>query len=102
VRRQGRSTSSSGQVTAEFALIVGAIAVGCIVGILFLSNGINSLFQDPAQHLPSGQPFTPPVSPPAGTYPTTVEQCRNGGWRDFAGFTSEADCESYVTSHAGP
>jgi hypothetical protein len=100
VRRLGRRTSSSGQVTAEYAVILGAIAIGCIVAILFLSNGINGLFHDPVP-LPSHEPFTPPVSPPAGTYPTTLEQCRNGGWRDFAGFTSEADCESYVTSHAG-
>jgi hypothetical protein len=30
--------------------------------------------------------------------PTTKEQCKNGGWRNFPGFKSQGDCVSFVAT----
>jgi hypothetical protein len=32
------------------------------------------------------------------TVPTSKDQCRNGGWRNFPGFKNEGDCVSYVAT----
>ncbi len=37
---------------------------------------------------------TPPPPPP----PTTTEQCKNGGWKAFPGFTNQGDCVSFVAT----
>jgi hypothetical protein len=84
-------------VTAEYAVIVGLIAVGCIVALVWLATPINRLFHEPAT-LPSQQPFTPPVHQSDPPEPTSLEDCLNGGWQGF-GFASQADCEAYVNSH---
>jgi hypothetical protein len=31
--------------------------------------------------------------------PTSKEQCKNGGWRNFPGFKNQGDCVSYVATH---
>jgi len=46
------------------------------------------------------QTFTPgPPPPPAA--PTSADQCKNGGWRDYPalGFKNQGDCVSYVATH---
>jgi hypothetical protein len=84
-------------VTAEYAVIVGLIAVGCIVALLWLGKPINALFHEPT-NLPNEQPFTPPVHQSDPSAPASLEDCLNGGWQSF-GFASQADCEAYVNSH---
>jgi len=43
---------------------------------------------------------TPVGTPTAGGTPTSVEQCRNDGWRTFTNprFKNQGDCVSYVAS----
>ncbi len=100
MQRPGRRTSDCGQVTAEYALILGAIAVACIVALVWLAHPLDKLFRDPTL-LPSEQPFTPPLLPGNSPEPTSFADCESGGWQTFA-FASQADCEAYVTSHQGP
>ena len=81
--------SEPGQVQAEYALVVAAIAVGCIVAVLFVGGALSGLFDSSARPLtPGSGPFTPPSAP--ADYPTTVAQCENGGWESFPQFESEA------------
>ena len=45
---------------------------------------------------------TTPVGTPApGGAPTSVDQCKDGGWRNFTNprFKNQGDCVSYVASH---
>jgi hypothetical protein len=102
MRRLGRPTSTTGQVTAEFSLLIGVIAVGCILAILVLMNGIGGLFPD-SSPTPSGHsPFQPPKSSSDVRFPTSIDQCLNDGWRDYTAlnFESQADCENYVNDQA--
>ena len=34
----------------------------------------------------------------AQPFPTAKDQCKNGGWRNFAGFKNQGDCVSYVAT----
>ena len=100
VERLGRRPAERAQVTAEYALILGGIAVACILALLWLAHPIDRLFRDPTV-LPSEQPFTPPARTGDAPEPASLADCENGGWQTFA-FASETDCEDYVTSHQGP
>jgi Flp pilus assembly pilin Flp len=85
-----------GQAMSEHAIILGAIAVGCIVAVLFLGGGIFDLFGSTSKPL-SRQPLTPPVQ--GGLpYPTSLEECEDGGWHDFPQFANEEACREYVES----
>jgi hypothetical protein len=35
----------------------------------------------------------------APALPTSKDQCKNGGWRNFLGFKNEGDCVSFVATH---
>jgi hypothetical protein len=35
----------------------------------------------------------------AQPFPTSKDQCTNGGWRDFPGFRNQCDCVSFVVRH---
>lgn len=93
MRRCSRS-GNAGQVTAELALIVGAIAVVCMLALLYLSGGINRLFDSASDPMAPGGPFTPPT--PAQVFPTSLDQCAEPGWRDFPQFSDQTACEVYV------
>lgn len=80
---------------AEYAILVGAIAVACSFGILFLSGGVDHLFGSTSKPMRTA-PFHPPSPPPELTYPTSLAQCEHGGWRDFPQFASETECVDYV------
>jgi len=43
---------------------------------------------------------TPTPTPAAGETPTSVEQCKDGGWRNFTNprFKNQGDCVSFVAS----
>ena len=30
--------------------------------------------------------------------PTSKDQCKNGGWRDFSQFKNQGDCDSFVNT----
>ena len=89
---------SSGQTLAEYAVIVAAIAVACMVAVLFLAAGIQGRFD--STNGPSPQaPFVPPRSPGL-SYPAKLEDCEDGGWKNYAQFESEEQCKDYVESLA--
>jgi hypothetical protein len=35
----------------------------------------------------------------APPFPTSKDQCKNGGWRNFPGFKNQGDCVSFVATH---
>ena len=34
----------------------------------------------------------------AQPFPTSKDQCKNGGWRTFGGFKNQGDCVSFVAT----
>lgn len=89
-----RSGSELGQASAEYAVVVGAIVLVCIAAALFLGLAIRGQFgeaSDPAQRAP----FEPPRSPPV-TWPITLADCEDGGWRNYPQFRNERECRDYV------
>ena len=88
----------SGQTLAEYAVVVAGIAVVCALAALFLSGAIGGHVRATAEV--AGQPHVAPLEPPATpilTWPTTIGQCAAGGWRSFAQFDTEAECNDYVS-----
>ena len=84
---------------AEYAVILGGIALVCVVAALFIGATIKGRFDSTDTPTPAA-PFTPPRPTPAPqiTYPTRLEECEHGGWRDFPQFASEPDCRDYIDS----
>lgn len=88
--------SESGHAMAEYAVILAGIVVVCLVAALLLGAIIRGRFESTNTPTPAA-PFTPPPIPaPQRTYPTRLEECQDGGWRDFPQFASEAECRNYV------
>ena len=90
-----RLHSEYGQTSVETVLIAAAIALGCLVAAIFLSSSIRGIFgsiPDPSEPQPSA-PFVPPA---VVVVPVTVEDCLNGGWRNYPQFTSQAQCVQFV------
>jgi Flp pilus assembly pilin Flp len=83
----------SGQAAAEYALLLGGIALVCIVALMALGGGIGGLFESNGQQL-----GTPPRIVPSEPiqYPTTLEECVDPGWHTYPQFESQAECEEYV------
>lgn len=78
---------------SEYALILGGIALVCVLAVLFLGERISGLFESTAQPIaPTSQQPTSPSVP----YPLAISDCRDGGWQSFPQFTSEGACEDWV------
>jgi hypothetical protein len=88
---------SSGQTLAEYAVIIAAIAVTCLIAVLFLVAATRGRFDSTDQPYPQA-PFVPPPSPTL-SYPTKLEDCEHGGWKNYAQFRNEAECKKYVEEH---
>ena len=95
---QEKLKRESGQTMAEYALLLGGLAIVCIVAVVFLGGRIGDLFGGTGASLQHG-PFIPP-SPKKSPllYPATIEDCQDGGWRNFPQFANEAECKEYVRS----
>jgi Flp pilus assembly pilin Flp len=97
---QERGHTESGQVSGEYAIIGGVIALVCIVVLVVFSTGVRGQFQqagEGAQHAPAQQaPMPAPIPSDTLRWPATTAECEDGGWRNFAQFESEADCREYV------
>jgi Flp pilus assembly pilin Flp len=90
----------SGQALGEYAILVGGIAIVCVLAVLFLSGALNGLFGSAAKPVQPPGVFRPPTRTPGLTWPTRVEDCEQGGWRNYAQFVDEKDCKEYVKSLA--
>ena len=92
----GRPNNESGQTSAEFSLVLAAIAIGCFLALVFLGGGILDLFDTTGNSVPRSAPPPAPPPAPALTWPTTLEECEDGGWQDFPQFSNEEECVDYV------
>jgi hypothetical protein len=86
----------AGHALAETAVILAAVAVICLIAVVFLGFAIRERL-DGSNVNPVG-PFTPPATTPKPAYPTTLEDCEHGGWRNFARFRNERECKEFVRS----
>lgn len=86
--------AQSGQASSEYAIVVGAIAVVCIVAAVFVGVAVKGQFGSTAEPIQGG-PFEPPF-PSTLTWPTTLEECQDDGWRNFAQFSDEGECVAYI------
>ncbi len=77
---------------SEYALILGGIALVCVLAVLFLGDRISDLFDRTAQPIaPTSEPTSPSVP-----YPLAISDCQDGGWQSFPQFASEGACEDWV------
>ena len=86
----------AGQTMSEYAVILGGLALVVVVAVVFLGGRIGDLFGGTGNSVqqPRPAPFSPPY-PSDASFPATLEDCANGGWRNYAQFEDEAACESY-------
>ena len=96
---EGRPTSEAGQTLAGYAILIGAIAVGCAFALLFLGGGVADLWESDSKPIQSRGPFLPPTPAATIPLPTTLEACVDPGWATYD-FTSLTECEEYVRSHS--
>ena len=82
-------------MSAELALVIGIIAFGCIVALLYLGGGVTRLFGSSADPLAPGGVLMPPTAP-ALTSPTARADCEDDGWKAFPQFADQSACEAYV------
>jgi len=89
--------SESGQGLVEYALIVAGVAF-LAAAVIYLSGAGDQLFGS-TSNFSNGfnpatvtQPRTLPVQ-----WPTSIQQCLHGGWRNYPQFTDRASCIRYVT-----
>ena len=89
--------TESGQAMAELALILGTIAIVCILAIAFLGDGIRDRFGDAGSGIRQAGPtaVTPPSSLPGPTNPTTTGDCDGNGWKNYPQFKNAAECRKY-------
>jgi Flp pilus assembly pilin Flp len=100
VRKAETSRSESGQTSVETVLIIGAIALACLVAMIFLRGGISNIFDSIVD--PNGPPPSAPFVPPAEVVlPSRVEDCLDGGWHNYPQFVDEQSCVEFVTSGGG-
>jgi hypothetical protein len=81
---------------AEYAVVIAGIAAVCVVAALFLG----SLIGDRVHNVKPAAPLEPPHTTPHLIWPTKLEECEDGGWRNYAQFSSERGCEDYVRAIA--
>ena len=95
---RGRHAWESGQTIGEYAVVIAGIAVVCLVAALFVGSIVANRIRD----APS-QPHTslePPRTSPQLVWPRRLEDCENGGWRNYVQFENERQCKDYVRDTA--
>jgi Flp pilus assembly pilin Flp len=92
-----RGYTESGQVSGEYAIIIGVIALVCLVAVIVLGTGVREQFQSGGEQVQQ-TPFQPPTPSSESSWPSTLAECEHDGWRDFPQFANEADCRRYVDS----
>ncbi len=92
-----KAEGETGQAMGEYAVLVAGIALVCAFALLFLSGAISGLFNSSGdQQQPGGGAFTPPVPRSDLEWPKTIEDCKDGGWRNYAQFNNERECKDSV------
>jgi len=84
-------------VGGEYAIIVGVIALVCLVVLIVLGTGVSGQFQqggEGAQQAPA--PLQPAIPSETLSWPATIAECEDGGWRNFVQFDNEGECREYV------
>ena len=69
--------------------------VVCLVAALFLSAAIGNRVGRTVKPAPPAE-FQPPTPSPQLVWPTKLEDCEDGRWRNFVQFDNEAECGTYV------
>ena len=69
--------------------------MGCAIAALLLSGAITERVRLVGEADEVGA-VRPPVRPAPVVFPTTLDECVDGGWRDFPQFADEAACTDYV------
>jgi Flp pilus assembly pilin Flp len=77
----------SGQVVAEYVLILAGISVALVLTVAGLGGGIRDLFDANGREV-----STPPRPAPQLVYPVTPADCADPGWRSYPQFESEEEC----------
>jgi Flp pilus assembly pilin Flp len=93
MRGGGGRSSEAGQTFTEYALMLGALALVCVLGVQLLGHRIADLFGSTAGSVATTRSGG---TPPPLSFPKTVADCEDDGWRDYPQFSSEADCVDYV------
>jgi len=95
---RGRHTWESGQAIGEYAVVIAGIAVVCLVAALFVGSVVANRFRDaPSEPRIS---FEPPRASPQLVWPRNLEDCENGGWRNYVQFENERQCTAAVRDMA--
>ena len=89
-----RRRAEAGQVAGEYAIVLGVIALVCVVAVIVLGAGIHGAFEQGGEGVQQA-PYRPPT-PSAQSWPTTLADCEDGGWQNYPQFANEADCRAYV------
>jgi Flp pilus assembly pilin Flp len=93
MRGGGGRSSEAGQTFSEYALMLGALALVCVLGVQFLGHRIADLFDSTAGPIAT---TTSHDTPPRASVPTTIADCEDDGWRGYPEFSSEEDCVDFV------
>ena len=89
---RGRHPSESGQTIGEYAVVIAGIAVVCLVAALFLGAVIANRVREGKPPAPM-ETFEPPRNSPQLVWPRRLEDCENGGWRNYVQFNRERECK---------
>jgi hypothetical protein len=81
---------------AEYAVVISGIAAVCVVAALFLGGVIANRVDNAKPSAPPSAPLEPPHTSPRLVWPTKLEECQNGGWKNYAQFNTEKQCTDYV------
>jgi hypothetical protein len=95
MRKAGRE---AGQTLGEYAVVVAGIAIVCVVAAVFIAAAVTGRFGSWRGGDEQPGSFTPPVPKSQLAWPTTIEECEDGGWKNFVQFEDEAACREYVES----
>ena len=96
--RPKRGDTERGQVLGEYAIVVGLIAFVCVVALLYFGVVLRDDYQSGGEQMQQTpyEPLTPPTPSAPQSWPTTLADCEDGGWKDFPQFKNEAECVDYV------
>ena len=86
----------SGEALAEYAVLVAAVAVACVLAVVFVAVGVGGLL-DRSEPSPAPGPLVPPRTPDL-SYPTKLADCEHGRWQNYAQFSSEEECKKSLES----